>query len=215
MREANSDAEIKEILTLIMVKGIGDRRYNASEYVILKMYLPGGNGAVALIERELYIVDNLTAKALIGIDIIKLEGIMIDLQRDIIRIGAYRGLEVPIIVASRGSRTTAIIYSSKKLIIPPYLNIAVLVIGPKKRLQLPKDRDFIFEPQTLDTLSAYVYIVDYTVSSVFVRNDTDKPVTLPRRQKLGKVSDYKVTDCYAVDPENYELAIKVPKRQPG
>ncbi len=215
LREANPDAEIKEMPTPMMVKGIGDRRHNASEYVILKMYLPGGNGAVALIERELHIVDDLTAKALIGIDIMKPEGMMIDLQRDIMRIGACRGLEVPIVVASRGSRTTATIYSSKKLIIPPHSNMAVPVTGPKKRLQLPKDRDFIFEPQTLDTLSAYAHIVDHTVSSVFVRNDTDKPVTLPRRQKLGKVSDYEATDCYAVDPENHELAIKAPKRQPG
>ena len=35
-------------------------------------------------------------KALIGIDIIKPEGIIVDLGNDIIRIGAYNNMEVPI-----------------------------------------------------------------------------------------------------------------------
>ena len=216
LRENLPDAEIKKMPTPMTVRGIGNRKHSASEYVKIKMYLPGKNGAIALIERELHIVDDLTAKALIGIDIMKPEGIVLDLKHDIMRIGACQNHEVPITVTTRGSRTNATIYSKKRMNIPPHSNVAVPVTGPSKtRLMLPEDRDLLFEPQTLDTLSAYAHIVDHTLSAVFVRNDTDEPITLPRRQKLGKVSEYDAADCFSVSPENHDLATKAPKRQPN
>ena len=42
-----------------------------------------------LIKRELYLVDNLSTKILIRINIIKPKSIILDLRRDIIIIGAY------------------------------------------------------------------------------------------------------------------------------
>ena len=216
LRENHPDAEIKKMPTPMTVKGIGSKRHEASEYVRIKMYLPSKNGSVALLERELHVVDNLTAKALIGIDIMKPKGIIVDLQNDVMKIGSCQDLEVPIVVASKGSRTNATIYSSKRMIIPPHSNVAVPIRGPSKQLlDLPQDRDFIFEPQTLDSLSAYAHIVDHTMSKVFVRNDSDRPITLPRKQKLGKVTDYDGADCYSVAPENHDLAAKAPKRHPG
>lgn len=55
---------------------------DAGEFVRLRIYLPGKTG-VALIERDFHIVDNLTIKALIGIDIIKPEGIVLDVARNL------------------------------------------------------------------------------------------------------------------------------------
>ena len=216
LRDNHPTAEVKKMPTPMTVKGIGTKKHNASEYVKIRMYLPGKDNAVALIEREFHVVDDLTAKALIGIDIMKPEGIVIDLEKDIMKIGACQNLEVPIVVTPRGSRTNATVYSSKRMTIPPHSNVAVPVTGPGKVLALPQDRDFIFEPQTLDALSAYAHVVDHTMTAVFVRNDSDVPVTLPRKQKLGKVSDYDGADCcYSVDPENHDLATKAPKRQPN
>lgn len=163
--ENHPDAEIKKISTPMTVKGIGSKRHEASEYVRIKMYLPGNKGAVALIERELHVVDNLTAKALIGIDIMKPEGIVLDLQNDVMRVGACQDLEIPIFVTARGYCINVTIYSSKRIRIPPHSNVAVPVTGPRiKQLDLSQDRDFIFEPQTLDSLSAYAHVVDHTIS---------------------------------------------------
>ena len=163
--ENHPDAEIKKISTPMTVKGIGSKRHKASEYVRIKMYLPGKKGAVALIDRELHVVDNLTAKALIGIDLMKPEGIVLDLQNDVMRVGACQDLEIPIVVTARGSCINVTIYSSKRMRIPRHSNVAVPVTGPRiKQLDLPQDRDFIFEPQTLDSLSAYAHVVDHTIS---------------------------------------------------
>ena len=111
------------------VKGIDNKRYKASEYVKIKMYLLSKDGTVALIERELHIVDNLIAKTLIGVDIMKPEGIIINLQNDVMRIGSCQNLEVPIVVISKGIRINATIYSSKRMVIPLYINMAVPIRG--------------------------------------------------------------------------------------
>ena len=44
---------------------------------------------IAIIERKLYIVDNLIVKVLIDIDIIKLKRIIIDLRNNLIKIDVY------------------------------------------------------------------------------------------------------------------------------
>ena len=189
LRHIMPNVKIKQMLILIIVKGIGNRKHNASKYIRLKIYLLGKNGT-AVIKRELYIVDNLSTKVLIGINIIKPEGITIDLGKDIIKVSTCDDMEIPINIITKGPYINATVFSSKRITIPAYTNIVVLVTGPKKRLCLPDNRDLIFKPKTLDTLSVYAYIVDYNISKVFIRNDTDRLITLLRYQKLGNITDY-------------------------
>ena len=146
--------------------------------------------STAIIERKLYIVDDLLAKALIGIDIIKPEGIVVDLGNDVMRIGAYNNIEVPIIAIPRGPLTSATVYSSKRTVILAYSNVAVPITGPKGKLELPDNRDLMFELRTLDTLS--------------------------RNQQLGHISEYDASaHCDPGRLENYNLATKAPKGQPN
>lgn len=82
---------------------------------------------------------------------------------------------------------------------------------------LDDGRDFIFEPNTLETLSTYAHLVDEKLSRVFVRKDSDFPIKLSKKTKLGRVvdNDFEVTNCYMVAPENDQLAVKVLKRRPN
>lgn len=79
-------SNIKQMPTFITVKGFGDKLYNTNEYIKLKMYIPGYNNHTALIERELHIMQNLNIKALIGIDIIAPEAIVLDFNKQTITI---------------------------------------------------------------------------------------------------------------------------------
>ena len=198
--------------TPIKVKGIGDRKYDTCEYIKLKMYLLSPTGKTALIDREFHVVDNLTAKALIGIDIMKPKGIVIDLGMNIMKIGACKDLLIPIDVTSKGARVNTIIFSRKGIVLLPYTNVPVLVTGAKRPLSLPTDRDFIFKPNTLDTLLVYAHIVDYNISEVFIRNDTNYEITLPRRTRLSNVTEYDTAGAFVVDPNQHDLTMKAPKR---
>ena len=74
----------------MIVKRISLNKYNTSEFMKVKIYLRSTNNRRStLIKRELYLVDELSTKILIRINIIKPKLIIIDLRRDIIIIGAY------------------------------------------------------------------------------------------------------------------------------
>ena len=208
-----NDIPIKKMPTMMNVKGIGDRKHDASEYVRIKLYFPGPDG-IALIDREFHVVDDLTATALIGIDIIKPEGICLDFSQDVAKFGCCNNLAVPIEVHTHGKQINRTVFSKKEMNIPPRSNVAVAVEGPcHKSLDLPPGRDFLFEPQAQATLSVYTHIVDEKMSSVFVQNDTDLPVRLPKHVKLGHVLEYEENGCYAVDSDHKDLATKPPKRR--
>ena len=168
-----------------------------------------------MIEREFYIVNNLATKALIDINIIKLERIVLDIEKDIIIIESYRDIKVSITSSSYKSQIRASIFSNnvRKMIILSYFNVVVSIFKSRRRaLKLLKDRNFIFEPQKLDILLVYVYIVDRNISEVFIRNDIDRSITLTRKVKLNVLSNYKAIEYFIIDLFNYDLAIKAPKR---
>jgi len=86
--------EVRKIVTPITIRGISEKKYKASKYIKVNLYLLGGEGNSALISRELYLVDNLLVRALISVDIIKPEGFTIDLKRNIIYIIVYNDIKL-------------------------------------------------------------------------------------------------------------------------
>ncbi len=76
------------MLTLIKVRGIRSKKYNANKYIKLLIYIPSSN-STTFIKRELYIINNLLIKALIRVIILKPKGIIINLKRNLIIIYSY------------------------------------------------------------------------------------------------------------------------------
>ena len=72
--------------------------YNINEYINLEIYLSDkNNNNITLIKKEFYIVNNFIIKIFISIDILKPEGIVLDIIKDIIIIISYKNLEILII----------------------------------------------------------------------------------------------------------------------
>ena len=89
---------LKKIASLITIREIEINTYNTSEYIRLKIYLLEKNkNNITLIKREFYVINNLTIKVLININIIKLEEIVIDIVRNLIIIDLYKNLKISII----------------------------------------------------------------------------------------------------------------------
>lgn len=68
--------------------GISNKKYNTSYYAKIPIFIKGldskGDTRTAIIKREYYIIKNLTAKALISIDILKPKNIDILLSKNTI-----------------------------------------------------------------------------------------------------------------------------------
>lgn len=200
--------DIQKMPTPMKVRGLGTNQHDASEYARIAIYLPGSEGkGTALITREVHIVDNLSANILIGIDIMKPEGMVLDLGRDTMTIGSCQHLEVPISTRTKDTPTELAIFNQTRKVIAPHTDMRVPVKARRKPLhKLPADRDFIFEPSEQDALLVCAHVVDHTMSEIIVRNESDHPVILPKRTRLGKVVEYEAGGCYVVQPDMQDLA---------
>ncbi len=64
---------IEKIPTLITIRGISDKKHDASKFTKIPIFFKSLNGTVTLIEYKFYIINDLLAKVLITINILKLE----------------------------------------------------------------------------------------------------------------------------------------------
>ena len=80
-----------------------------------------------LIRREIYIINNLSIKTLINIDIIKLESLILNIYRDITIISFYNFLEILILIIVKDIRINIIVISKVRYIIPTYSFITISI----------------------------------------------------------------------------------------
>ena len=84
---------------MINIKDINNKKYNVSEYIRLKLFFHR-LANIALIEREFYIINNLTIIALIDINIIKSKRITLDFGNDVAIFEYYNNTSILIKVYS-------------------------------------------------------------------------------------------------------------------
>ena len=108
---------------LVEVLGISLDKHRTDEYIITPIYIPGKakNGTIVtakLAPREIYIVDNLRANMLIGMDIITSKGIDILAFKRVAHITSC-DIEAPIEVLSTGPPVRRVVSTKKAIVIPP------------------------------------------------------------------------------------------------
>ena len=158
----------------ITVRGVSQGTYSCMEYTRLDIYLQGNS--IALIHRDVHVVDGMKAKMLIGMDIIGPERIVIDTPQQIAIVGSSKNAKIPITTTPRSTeRVARSIKTRNNVVIPPYTHIMI----PIQQHELPDDRDLLFEPvATSDGLAIYAHVVDCYMTAVQVRNDSEVLVTL-------------------------------------
>ena len=191
------------------MRGLRTKEHDTCEYAIIPIYISGKDNKVALIRREFHIVDNLSVKVLVGIDVMKSEDIILDTNRDLAVISSCGSLEVPMSMVAKGQRTDTVVVSKARHSVPAYTFITVPI---EPLHDLPQDRDLIFEPDQLEALTLSAHIVDHNLERVMVHNDTDLPIILPRHLRLGKVQEYEAAGCFQIDSSQAPLAAKPPKK---
>ena len=57
-------------------------------------------------------------------------------------------------------------------------------------------------------MSVFAYIVDYTISAIYVQNNIDLNVIIFRNFRIGDVVKYKADGCFLAILKNVNLAVK-------
>ena len=205
---------IKKMSTFITMRDINVNIYNVNEYIRLQMYLFDINN-IAKVKREFYVVDNFAIKALIDINIIKSESIILDIKKNVIIIDLYKNIQISLIFINHRPLIRITIFNNNKtkLTIFSHFDMIISIIDLKCRsLKLLSDRDFLFESQKLDILLIYAHIIDYNISKIFVKNDINYVINLSRKVKLKVIIDYKTTRCYVIDFFKHNFVARALKR---
>ena len=199
----------------LVVRGIGSNQHTTAEYVNLNIYVPGSHDAdgrpvQALLKRPAFIVDDLRAKMLIGMDILASEHIDLVISTRTGHIGSCAtNFQLTVAPPSRPFVKHDVIVG-KSVSIPAHSHMAI----PIERIELPAGDDYMFEPANGCPVALFAAVVDSSFHAVLARNDSDKPIDLPSKFHVGSVMDMEVDGCYHLNDseEAQEFAVKLPKQ---
>ena len=188
----------------VEVVGIGADKHRTDEYIIASIYIPrkttnGSTATAKLTPREIYIIDNLRVNILIRMDIITLEGINILASKRVAYITSCK-IKAPIKVLSTGLLVRRVISAKKAIVIPPQ-SIGIVAI----HLLTLLERDFLFELCNTK-LSIYTSLVDNNISSILVKNESEKAIKVPRNIRLEEVIEVDFDGYYYMSSGQEEVA---------
>ncbi|KAL4744304.1 hypothetical protein BDW72DRAFT_199729 [Aspergillus terricola var. indicus] len=165
---------------LIAVSGIGSL-HESSKTVSFDAYIPGQVGGRLVLGKlpvTAYLVKDLPAKLLLGMNVMGPEGFEIDLRQ-------------------------RKVYAAGRFILSPHTRGRIPVQVKRK---LPRDRDFIFEPSNRTSYTMYTQLVDADFAWIEVENNTPRTIIIGRCSRLGYVSDADFAITAEVDPKHAYLA---------
>ena len=214
--EANlPQAKIRTMASPAIVKGLGKAKHEVNQFVRTALYFPGktdlGEPVSGEVTVDLHLVDDLKANILLGMDVVGPEDIDIITSKKHLYNGSC-GIRMPIEIKPRGTEVRRAIQAKQDVMIHPGQQVSIPI---HYRATLP-DRDLLFEPSDSE-LTLYAHIVDSSVEAVLARNDSEVPVTVTRKTRLGHISEIPYDSCYLASSELAHFASRPPKkeRQPG
>lgn len=168
------------------VTGIASNRHDASAWVLMPLYFETTNGCLATFTREIHAVDKLGTTALIGIDIIKPEGWVLDPRSGLATLTQNQNLQVKLVTAAAPTMKR-ILKSLHATVMPPHSQMFIPVRQEETGL---KTFDCLFEPGKTDNeMGLYAQLTRSDCSIVLARSDSDRTIKVPKGTKLGKLRD--------------------------
>lgn len=201
--------------TPITVRGIGTNKHATNRYAIVPISItgtgPGGTSAVTRFRREVHLVQDLKTNILLGSDVLCPECFVIDLDKKEALIGSCQ-VTIPIDIGSRNSAPAVqrAVHIRKTTLIPPHSVLPVVIhhLG-----DVPKDRDYLFEPDDVN-FSIYAHLMDTETGSVLVRNDTAKAVEIRRNFRFGHLIELDYSNaCHVIGEDVENLVIRRLKKK--
>ena len=161
----------------------------------------------ALIKREAFIVDNLRAKMLIGMNILAFKDIDLIISTRSNYIDSCR-IKFELVVISPRS----FIKQSVMLDKPVSILAKAYIIISIERCELSSD-NYMFELADECSIALFASLVNSFFYAILARNNFNELVHLPRKLHIRSIRDLKVDEYYylSASEETYELIIKLSK----
>ena len=211
--EAKFDVTIHKTKQSIRVHDIDDKLHDSSEYTELDFYVVGTlsdqSSVIVHFRREIHLVDDLRAHALLDVDILESEQVILDMSKRTITFFACSNLTALMKLIFKNQRIVRAVRSVGKITISSHTCLAVSV---KIRDQsLSADRDYSFESkQDFQQLGFeggfFNHITDVHFAVVQIRNVINVSVILSKHAKIDMLRDFEEEGCYHVSSDDRHLA---------
>ena len=197
----------------IRIRDIDTIWHDIFEYVMIDFYIFEVTIADTFVKahftREIHLIDSLSVKILIEMNVIISKKMIINVDKQIVTIDSC-DVTTKLHVISRDKRMNRVVKFLKQLIIFSHIHMIVFV---KIREQtLSTNRDYFFhslEDSRLETENDFfAHIIDVNFIVVQVRNSTNQSITISRNFKLNKLNDYNEKNCFLVASKNRHLVVK-------
>lgn len=203
LKEQIPNAEVRSRNETLTINGIGSDKHQTKEFIRLFVRFNAtvsGEDVVVAIPIEAHVVDGLRANLLIGMDTLgDYEfDLMLSAKRPYARIQSCSGAKIPLKIKVReGGRTTAgkPVFCKEHTIIPAG---ATKDIPVHFKMEMQEDRHYIFSPE-YNRVSLQPHIVDSNLSWIVAHNPTNRDWNIPRRTRLGVISEFEETGACRVD----------------
>ena len=206
--------KIKKMSTPLKVREIGASKHKSAQFAELSLFLPGEDNerqkVYAFIKCEVHLVEGLRANILVGNDILAPESFMLNVRLGHALVGSC-GVKIAIRARQKSQFPRKRLLPKKDELVPPRSEAVVPVLP----VPLLDDRDFLFHPTAQANLTLFAHIIHHDTKKVLVRNISDRPLRISRRQRLGHVVDIRYDNCFLADTETaFDSATIPPQTTP-
>lgn len=203
--------KIKEMSIPLKIRGIGASKHKSAQFAELSLFLLGENDkeqkVYASFKYELHLVEGLRAKMLIGNNILALENLVLNIGLGHSIVGSC-GVKITIKATQRGQFLRRKLLAENNEVVPPCFE-AIIPILP---VPVPDNRNFLFHLAAQTNLTLFAHIIDHETSKVLVRNTSNRPLRVSRRQKLGHIVNIRYDNCFLADADSAFQSATVPSR---
>ena len=203
------DQKIKEMSTPLKVRGIGTSKYKSAQFAEVALFLPGesnkGQKVYASIRCELHLVKSFRANILIGNNILASKSFVLNVTLGHALMGSC-GVKIAVRVRQRGQFLKRRLLAEKDDVIPPRSKTMISLLS----VPLPNDKDFLFYPTAQPDLMLFAHIIHHDTKKVLVRNTSNRPLRISRRQRLGHIVIICYNNYFLADADSAFDAVAVP-----
>ena len=165
------------------------------------------HSAIAKLFREVRLVDNLSAKILIDMNIIEFERMTVNVTTLII--DSCKNIRVNFSAfKTKSSSVKRVVMCMTAIIVSSYISMKISTTL-RSKLKL-SERDYMFYSDQNARLEyeeeIFSHIVNFNFSSVFVTNSSDNSITISKRSRLRIIKEFDDEDCYMMFSHDAYLA---------
>ena len=206
------DVTIHKTKQSIRIHDIDDKLHDNSKYIKFDFYvidtLSNQSSIIIHFRREIHLMNDLRAHALLDVDILEFEQIIFDMSKRTITFFACSDLTVLMKLIFKNQRIVQTIILIDKIIISSHI---CLIVSVKIRDQsLSTNKDYNFESkQNFQQLEFeddfFNHIIDVHFVVVQIRNVINVSIILFKHAKIDILRDFEKKDCYHVSFDDKHL----------